>query len=272
MLGSRHDDMVTPPFSIADMRCSIANAGVGFRDKIVGFSVESASFTNFMRNVPPKLTKMKIQLWNSTVYDQGATLEVQVPPGHYDIDSFVAAMQAAFNEAASPNAPFMAIARVQEPGQPTTIGYILNENFGNDPTGHVTIEHQGPSLTRVIGINRQETLTINPLVLTTRKPLLGGVENVFVHSDAITGAKKSLGGHETPNSVIATIPVTVPYGFTQTIQFEANSTRPTVVYDVSTPSSISTVDYSFRDADLSVIDLQSGEISLTVRLWIHVPE
>ena len=268
VMGTRHDKQDSP-FSVASITANLRNSATNVKNRVVGVSVETAGFTNFIRNVPPKLTRMQMTAFNSTIYPDGTVFNVEIAAGQYDIDTLILALRDAFTVAAAPNPFFMGVAKFEEPGQPAHLGFILNASFLGTADGYVSIKREGASLARIIGVNRGEELIVGQYEQTRRKPILTGEQCVYVYSNALAAHRTSLGGHEVSDAIIATIPVTVPYGFVQTIQFQCDAQRPTIVYGPQVPSDLSNIDISFRDADRNVIDLVQGEIFCNVRLWLH---
>jgi len=263
VLGTRHDQILSGP---ADVECNLRNAATNIKSKVVGISIETAGFNHFMRNVPPKLTKLTFTVYNSDLFPDGTELKVEIPPNQYDIVSFAAALQTGFDTAFG-GAGVITITVSNPPGLPQSISYQLNAPFAAGGFGYILIT-RSKNLARVMGVNRNELFVVIQATAALKMPLLSGESCVYIHSKTLTGSRSSIGGHEVSDSVIATIPITVPYGFVQSVQL-ADAQRPTVVYGMQTPSQIENVDLSFRDADLDIIDMPQGEIYATVRLWLH---
>jgi hypothetical protein len=263
VLGTRHDQIISGP---ADVECNLRNAATNIKSKVVGISIETAGFNHFMRNVPPKLTKLTFTVFNSDLYSDGTELKVEIPPNQYDIVSFAAALQTGFDTAFG-GAGVITIAVNAPPGLPQSISYQLDAPFAAGGLGYILIT-RSKNLARVMGVNRDELFVVTQAAAALKLPLLSGETCVYIHSKTLTGSRSSIGGHEVSDSVIATIPITVPYGLVQSVKL-ADAERPTVVYGMQTPSQIENVDLSFRDADLDIIDMPQGEIYATVRLWLH---
>jgi hypothetical protein len=263
VLGTRHDQIISSP---ADVECNLRNAGTNIKSKIVGISIETAFFNHFMRNVPPKLTQLTFAVFNSDLFPDGTELKVEVPPAQYDIVSFAAALQTGF-DAAFGGASVITIAVDNPPGLPQSVSYQLEPPFAIGGLGYITMT-RSKNLARVMGVNRGEVFVVTQAAEAKLMPLLSGEPAVYIHSKTLTGSRSSLGGHEVSDSVIGTIPITVPYGLVQSVRM-ADAERPTVVYGLQTPSQIENVDLSFRDADRDIIDMPAGEIGVTVRCWLH---
>ena len=264
VMGSRHDVVLGSPAAIV---CNLDNSGTGIKSKVVGVSIESAGFTHFIRNVPPKLTSLTFIAYNSDLYADGTEVQVFIDPAQYDIVSFAAALQAGF-DAYAPGV--ITITVVAPPGKPQTISYQLTPGFAASGNGYITIQ-RGKNLARVMGVSRAlGTFFVEQTAAKGLFPLLYGEQCVYIYSKALTASRSSLAGHQVSDSVIGTIPVTVPFGFVQTVRM-ADAERPTVVYGVQTAAQLENIDMEFRDADRDLIDLSDGqgEIFCTVRLWLH---
>jgi hypothetical protein len=261
VLGTRHDAILSSP---ADVECNLRNAATNIKSRVVGVSIETAGFTNFMRNVTPHINKMTFTTFGSDLYPDGTELVVEIEPNQYDIDSFAEALQDGFDTVY----PGIIEIVVNSPaGLPKTISYKLLPAFGASGQGYITIlRHK--NIARVMGVNRGEVFVINQVDPVTKYPLLYGNQCVYIHSKALAGSRTSLGGHEVSDSVIGTINVDVPFGYVCQTRF-ADAERPTVCYGMMTPSQIENVDLSFRNADRDIIDMPGGEIFVTARLWLH---
>jgi len=191
VLGTRHDQVVSSP---ADVVCNLDNAGTGFKSKVIGVSLETAGFNHFMRNVPPKLTRLSFTVYNSDLFPDGTELKVEIPPNQYDSISFAAALQAGFDTAFG--APgVITIAVNNPPGLPQSISYQLNAPFAAGGFGYITMV-RSKNLARVMGVNRNELFVVIQASAVMKMPLLSGEPCIYIHSKALTGSRSSLGGHQ----------------------------------------------------------------------------
>jgi len=191
VLGTRHDQVVSSP---ADVVCNLDNAGTGFKSKVIGVSLETAGFNHFMRNVPPKLTRLSFTVYNSDLFPDGTELKVEIPPNQYTIVSFAAALQTGFDTAFG-GAGVITIAVNNPPGLPQSVSYQLDAPFAAGGLGYITMT-RSKNLARVMGINRGEVFVVTQAAAATLMPLLSGETCVYIHSKALTGSRSSLGGHQ----------------------------------------------------------------------------
>jgi len=102
-------------------------------------------------------------------------------------------------------------------------------------------------------------------IQATWDPNLFGATCVYLFSNFIASANKAFDGEGAPDSVIATIPITVPYGYTQT-HFFGQWNGPMLRYIASiVPRSL---DVSLRNVYGDLIHLPPNQqLTVTFKLW-----
>jgi hypothetical protein len=234
---------------------------------IVGVSVESASFANFVPNVREGGNN---NIWTIEIDD--AIYTVTIPGNvYYSIEKLAEVLQLELRTQ-TPSGP-------NEDGWDVSVAYgagfdggdLLSVTYTVD-TGGIPIKIRFSSdspLARILGY--QEPIVIEqpgpfPPILTRTQ--LAGEHAIMLHTRELLGSRNSVNGAGASNAAIITLPIDVVYGVNQTFHFGGDQI-PLVHYGAQTNASINSVDVSFRYLDGQVVDLQNAPTSVTFRLWLE---
>ena len=120
----------------------------------------------------------------------------------------------------------------------------------------------------ILGVDIGKTYITNdpssPLILRTN---LNGESIIRLHTSALTTAHPSISSDDQITSCIATLPITVPYGFIQTYEFGGDH-RPLIVYNKNTPFNFFQCDVQFKDADGNIVDFLGTPTYVTFRVYM----
>lgn len=260
------------PGNQADLVIDTRNTAQNIKQSCLGFSVEAVTFNNLIFNIPPKLAKATVNVFNSTIAGlENFSFEFAIEPYQYDALSFARVLQDKFNNGEPYNGEYGTLLSVEcfrtSPDTPIVLRYTLDATFG-PPEAYFTIEWDRKSLAYPIGVDRDDELRVSVGVPAYVFPNLTGEQTLYLHSEALTAGRNSIGGHSIPDSVIATIPITVPFGAVQAMT-HSDKNKPMIVWDRQTPQNLESIDLSLRDGDREVVTLKgSGELSVSIRLFL----
>ena len=269
VVSTRHNRGKTPGAK-ADIEIDLRNVATNIKDATLGMTIETVTFHNYLYNVPDKLSRCIVQPVNSNLgLNPNDPWELKIEPNQYDILAFAPAIQEAFNKHYG-GGTVLTMTVVETVGQetlPLLLEFELDGSFG-PPGSYFTIQWVRDSLAYPIGVERESELKVtvgpDPTYTLTN---LAGESVVYLHSEALTASRHSIGGHGVPDSVLCSLPINVPFGAIQTTRVDQH--KPMIVWDRQSPQNIDTIDLSIRDGDRDVIDLiGSGEMTAVIRLWL----
>lgn len=271
-------DRLGPESPTTDFATSFGNRG-SMTLKISGISVEHVSFPNFIQNVPPSYTAMTVIVTGHPNLGD-ATVDVVFPSGQYNVNDFVDALNAAFDAAGLSAGGVAGIIFTVVNMQSEGITENIEMSFpGYGPGGTVMFSGEHRRLQRIIGIpptdvNGNALFQVDDGNVLFRSNL-GGESVVYLHSKKFTAGHEGIAGTANqalgsfPFTALTSIPVDVPFGFFVHQNNGADTTRPIIVWNNPADIDLSSdVDFSLRDHHGGVVDLGTGELQITLRLWV----
>ena len=238
------------------------NATPEIRDRCVGVSVETVGFLNVMNNITPLYSRMLVTHFDgvATTTEHVVTLTV----GHYDYTEFALEVQTAVTVALSlAGGEFTTTAVPESGGDPAMIS--LAYTIG----GYINITYDRLSATYPLGIGESIQLTSAGGAQSFR-PNLQGPMAVKLVTRALCSSRASVDGDGTPAAVIMTIPIQTAFGQIENMHMGGEE-RPLVTYGHGSSRDLTNIDVSLRHLDGSIVDLGTGEMYVTFRVWLdHV--
>jgi len=246
----------TTQFSI-----SMLNAPTTIRERVIGCSVEHLSFQHLINNVTADLSRMTV-----TYYDgvSETTFTLVIPPGNYDYVDLAAVLELEFGLQVFGFPGALTVTAVAEAlGQPALLEFEFTEVAPN----YLTIHYDRVGLAYPIGMSESITLTALGGPVSFRPNLQGPIA-LLLKSRALMGSKSSYSGIGATETAFLTVPITVSYGSVQSLHIQGEN-RPNVLY--SHERSLTEIDIALTHLDGSNVNLGTGEMSVSVRLWLkHV--
>ena len=259
--------------SQADIAIDLENISHTIKQETQAVTVESISFSQYMFNVSAHNNTVTI-IPNGSILPElpdGVPQTFEITPNWYNGVSFAKAFQDAFNNVLLGGlyGTVLSVELVEpEPNLPLLHLYVLSAAFGPAAPGvGFDVPYDRDSLAFQMGSDRDRIIEIRVEENFYLYPNLAGEPMLYLHSEALTNGKNSVSGRGTADSVLASIPISVPFGAVQTCKID--NSRPMLVFDKQTNMTIESLDFSLRDGDGRTAILEgSGEIYVTLRLWI----
>lgn len=246
--------------STTNFSVDLLNAVPEIRDRVVGVSVETVGFVNYLNNVTAATSRLLVE------YNDGVsttTYIVTIPPGSYNYGELAYVIALEVNATLSLTNEFTAIDLPENVGQPAVVelSYV--------GPGYINLIYDRQSAAFPLGLT--ETIQLNtaggPI---SHRPNLYGPLSVKLYTQALCGSRASVDGNGNPAPVIMTIPITSSYGEVQSMHMVGEN-RPTILYGHGSSRDLSNIDVSLRHLDGGVIDIGTGEMFVSFRVWLsHV--
>jgi len=261
-INSTHRSSVAD--TTTDFSVDLIDAVPELRDRVLGVSVETVGYLNVINNVRHPFVHLYFSLTNTT---NGTTqYKATVPEGQYTYIDYAAALQTAVRDAINDpiyGPPFSVLPLEESNGQPArlVLMYLLAE-----PGAYMTIPYDRQTAPFIIGMNEDIRLDndIGPLDF---RPNLSGPMALLLHTRSLAGSRSSVNGDGTPSEALLTVPVRVPYGRADNIHM-AGDNRPLVVYSAGAHRNLANIDVALKHLDGSPVDLGTGEMYVTFRVWL----
>jgi hypothetical protein len=260
---------------------NFGNEAQAFAQKVIGISVESVTFPNFIPTLSGNEMRANIL---DNMNNKKATTDLYAlaedaahVPKYYTVADFAAALQKAMNlHVWGSETPSFVLVTAEDTA-PNTVGTTISLEFLGLGSS-CSVQWSRDSLLWAIGVpppdNDQGLVTWSYGQTYTYRTNLNGPASLYLHSELLSAGRMGLDaknpqpGHQSTFSCICPIPITMPYGFYQGLQNTQQSMlRPTIVYGPRTNLDISTIDISLRDEDQHVVDLGLGEVCVILRVW-----
>lgn len=250
---------VTTDFSV-----DLINAIPELRDRVMGASVETVGFANFINNVRHPYNHLYF-IFGSTL-GGAVPLTATIPVGNYDWVEYAAALQTAMQAAIDDvtYGPAMTVTAI--PAAAAAPAKIVLHYDSPDFGSYVLINYDRGSAPYIIGMDQDIQLddAIGELAF---RPNLGGPMALLLHTRAMAGSRSSVNGDGTPSEALLTIPVRVPYGQVDNIHL-AGDNRPLALYSSGAHRNLANIDVTLKHLDGAVVDIGTGEMYVTFRVWL----
>lgn len=236
------------------------NATPEIRDRCVGVSVETVGFLNVMNNITPLYSRLLVTHVDGGTTDYVITLTV----GHYDFTEFALEVQTAVTAALGlVGGEFTATAVPESAGDPAMISLAYTA------AGSISITYDRLSAAYPLGIGETIQLTSGGGAQAYR-PNLQGPMAVKLLTRSLCSSRASVDGDGSPAAVIMTIPIRTAFGQIENMHMGGED-RPLVTYGHGSSRDLTNIDVSLRHLDGSLVDLGTGEMYVTFRVWLdHV--
>lgn len=286
-----------------DYQVSLGNEARNQQGDVLGVSVESVTFPNFAENVPVTHGTLFMSVFGHIAYPgpEPTSFEVTIPPGQYNVQKLVYQLNLEmvrlelYGGDAGANGILWSL-RPDDGMSPSTANITMTLTAGGFPIdaggdstqpAYVSFPPNSRRLTQLIGVPRVDDgaatfrLTYNEeqavqTVAFHWRTNLNQPGVVYLNSRRLTAGRESLQGSpgfEVPPSrvpLLASIPLDVPFGLMQHYNPSAGDRRPTTSwFTASQRMDLSTLDFQLTDNHGDVIDLGTGELNVTLRLWIR---
>jgi hypothetical protein len=225
---------------------------------IVGVSVESVGFTNLLPNVRPG--------WALGYQRNGIRQVIEIEGNKfYSIYKLAEKLHQGFDDT-SPGLVTVSVEEdVNSDGGPLLKFQV--EDVGAPENISVFADGE---LAFVVGIQEELVLADGgpqPYLPVYTRTNLNGEQAVMLHTRQVTGSRSGIDGRGRSAPVMATIPITQPYGSIQTLHLIGDN-LPTTVYGPMTRFDLNGVDISLRYLDGTPAFVDNTKMFVTFRLWL----
>lgn len=276
LLRIQSRDRQDPLTSTANFSVSFGNEAQEFADRVMGVGVESVIFPNFLSTFQGDESKLTVTVFGSDGYDDTYIIDIgpTVVGGLLttNLGQFVSTLQQAWRDTVYAGDPEVTITATG----PSPAGNTIRFTF-TSAAGTAFMHYKRDSLLYIIGVPDNASHTINwnmdggPYDYRTN---LNGMNQIYLHSERLTAGRLGLDArnptqsHSITWSCLVPIPITVPYGFLQSLDNTQQSMfRPTITYGPHTSLDLSNIDISLRDSEQNLIDIGTGEVTVILRVW-----
>ena len=223
---------------------------------VVRVVLKSVSFSNSMYNVQAPNDKFTVFVTNSTGF-----FTVTLPEGFYSTAQLMAALEGLINPLLVPFATVLTFTQdpinslVTVTSSLETVS-ILSQVLQLSQTG---FDSKLPGFLGFFTDSPAPALAVT----ATKIPNLYGLTNCYVHCQQMAEANVVDGDVEA-HDILAQVPVTVPYG--QFVHYELNDELLGAI-NFSSERNLDILDISLRDIDQNLIQLNTGSLTLLVKLY-----
>jgi len=258
--SQRKDDAAS---SSTNFYVSMANSSGAIRDRVIGVSIESVGFVNFIENVRPKNTSITVVYFNGFVTTE---TNFAIPSGIYDdIGLSVVLQESIYTYVFGGIGPVLFTVEAVHPqnGNPA----YINMRMLQPAPAYIQLVYSKVGLPYIIGMKETETFITSISPSRDFRPNLYGALAVTLNSRALTSSHHSVDHEGNPTGVMITIPVDQAYGNIVSMHVDGAS-RPTV--SIGDDRNLSGFDISLRHYDDGeLVDLSGGEMYVTLRYWLY---
>ncbi len=223
---------------------------------VVRVVLKSVSFSNSMYNVEAPNDKFTVFVSNSTGF-----FTVTVPPGYYSTIQLMATLESLINPLLVPFSTALSFS--QDPINSLVTAVSSLETFSilsqADQLSQTGFDSKLPGF---LGFFADSPV---PAASTTASkiPNLYGLTNCYLHCQQMAEGNVVDGDVEN-HDILAQVPVDVPYG--QFLHYELNDELLGSI-NFASERNLDILDISLRDIDQNIIKLNTGDLTLLVKLY-----
>lgn len=250
--------------STTDFSVDLIDASPELRDRVIGVSVETVGFLNVINNVRYPYNDLRFTLYPFPAAPISYTATVE--PGQYTYIEYAAALQQAMRDAINDTTygpPLVVYSIPPTAGQPAKVAIRYDSPA---PETFIYIPYDRYSAPFIIGMTQDIELSDTTGELAFR-PNLAGPLALLLHTRSMAGSRSSVNGDGSPSETLLTVPVRVPYGQPDNIHLSGDN-RPLTIYSAGAHKNLANIDVSLRHLDNTPVDLGSGEMYVTFRVWL----
>jgi hypothetical protein len=257
-INSAHRTSNSNENNTTNFSVDLLNATPEIRDRVLGVSVETVGFVNHLDNVYASTETLYVTR-------DDVTYSVTLGVGLYNyVELADRVTEAVTNQLGLTPGEYVATAHHEVDAGPATISHSYTPII---PGSTLTFEYVRQSAAHPLGYSQTFTIGVG-LDIPFFRPNLYGPMAVVLHTRALAGSRSSVDGLGAASATIMTIPIQVPYGRVVSMHMGGEE-RPSILYSEGADRNLTNIDVSLRHLDGSNVDIGTGEMYVTFRVWIR---